>query len=146
MPKFQLLSAHINLAGDRGNTVVKGSSNPITLPELFVLRTLHGGNENVHTLVEVGEVERSAAEEYERLEHLYGAPVVNAIFPGAVGRNRLPERDDNIPTREDVAAAKAAAEEVMSRRKSSKRKPAKKDGDKAEEPTPAVPDVAELDS
>lgn len=114
--KFQLLSAFINLHGSRDNVVFRGPDEPITYPEALVLQAIHGGSEHVHTLVEVGSVERQPGEEYDRLMSIYGATVA-AMFPGAAGRASLPHRDDSLPTQDEVEAARAAADKALADRR-----------------------------
>lgn len=126
MPKFQLLTGYVHLAGERNNSVYRGPDNPITYPESLILAVIHGGSEHVHTLIEVGEVEREMHEEMDRLTQKYG-PVAAKAFPALGGRPSLPERDDNIPNQEQVAASKAAAAEALEAAKSEgKTKPAGK--------------------
>lgn len=114
MAKYQLLSAYINLAGDRNDVAVRGVDNPITYPESLVLQAVHGGQEHVHTLIEVGEVEREPAEEMTRLTLAYGS-IAAKVFPSLNGRATLPERDDALPTEAQVAAAQAAAATAMAK-------------------------------
>lgn len=112
MSEFQLLTGYVNLGGERNNVAYRGPDNPITYPESLLLQVIHGGQEHVHTLVEIGTVERSNDEEFMRLSEKYGG-VAKAAFPPVGGRVSLPARDDALPTAEAVAAAKAASEEAM---------------------------------
>lgn len=127
MPKYQLLSALVSLAGDKNNVVSRGADNPITYPELFILRTVHGGDDNVYDLVEIGETDdRPAAVEKDRLRRIYGA-VVDQVFAGGDSIAVLPARDDTIPNLEQIAAAnEAAAAAMASVRSGSKSKPKSK--------------------
>lgn len=114
MPKFQTLTATINLGADRDQQVVRGTDNPITFPESLILRTLHGGDEHVHSLLSftghpLGE-DRSHEEERDRLKGLYGEKIVEAIFPTAM--LALPVSDPRLPSMEEAEAARAAAEEA----------------------------------
>ncbi|GKT32075.1 hypothetical protein ADUPG1_006326 [Aduncisulcus paluster] len=141
MAKFQLVSCTVNLAGDRNNAVFRGQHNPVTFPEALVLQAVHGGQEHVHTMVDVGTVERDTHEELERLTVKYGA-IVRELFPAVGGRASLPQGDDNLPTLDDVKAANEAAAEAMSKSKSKgksgKAKP------KADADADAVPDLNDL--
>jgi hypothetical protein len=137
MSKFQLLSAFVNLAGDRDNVVHRIASEPITYPEMIVLRTIHGGEDHVHGLVDVGTVERPDAVERERLSLIYGK-VVTDVFPGAI--LSLPAGDTSIPTQDEVAAADTASKDAMARTRAAKPGRVKKAAEPAET---AVPDLTD---
>lgn len=117
MPKFQALTAIINLAGDRDQQVYRGTDNPITLPEAFVLRTIHGGADHVHSLVSIevpaGHLlsgNRDDASERLRLYEIYGKTVVDAVFPPSIP---LPVEDHSIQTAEEVEAVRVASEKAV---------------------------------
>lgn len=114
MPAFQLLTALINLGGQRDNVVAKVEGEAITLPEVIVLQALHGGEEHVHGLVAVGHVERTMTEEFERLLNLYGSDV-EKIFPRVAGMVNLPLENAAIPSNEEVTASRAAAENAAAK-------------------------------
>jgi hypothetical protein len=125
LAKFQLLHGEVNLAGDRAMSVPRGRKNPMTFPEVLVLRALHGGEEHVHSLVEAGSVDRDPQAEMERLTVKYGK-IVKTLFPAMGGRAQLPTGDNTIPTIEDQKAAEEAAAKAIAERKSkSKAKKAK---------------------
>jgi len=106
---FQLLGATVHLGGDRDTTVVRGLDNPVTFPEVLVLRAIHGGEANVHSLMEVGEVDRDHAAERQRLRERYGAQLVGQVFPGSLAH--LPERDETVISMKDEMDAQKAADE-----------------------------------
>lgn len=144
--KFQLLTGFVNLNGDRGNTVFRGIDDPMTYPEMLALRVLHGGDEHVHNIVEVGTVDRAPMEEFQRLSVKYGQHLIANMFPGVGNTRVIPARDDSIPTREDVEAANAAAAEALAARKNGSRKSKPKAATETPAPTPApdpdtVPDL-----
>jgi hypothetical protein len=93
MPRqFQLLSADIALGGDITNVVARGPFNPITYPELIILRLVHGGAQWITHVYDCGHVEREDSEERGRLIDLYGAKLVNEVaFPG---QNPIPNGDN----------------------------------------------------
>lgn len=107
--KFQLLIGNINLAGSRDSVTHRGPDNPMTYPETLVLQVIHGGAEHVYDLVDVGEVERDPAEEYNRLASIYPAELIRTLFPPVAGNLALPQRDDKLPTSDEVEAAREAA-------------------------------------
>lgn len=140
MPKYQLLGVEIHIGGNRDTTVVKGEDNDgITLPELYVLRALHGGAEHVHSEVVVGYVERSQEAERERLQQRYGARLVDAVFPGV---SPLPVSDESYPTKEERDAAVLAAKEAMTAARTKRGKKAEPAPAPAPEtPAPVIPDL-----
>lgn len=145
MSKFQLLTGYINLGGSRDNVVYKGPDDPMTYPEALILQAIHGGTEHVHTLVEIGTVEREPADEYSRLEAKYGK-IVGVMFPGALGVKAMPTHSPDIPTVEDVRAAEEAAARAVAERKAGKKsktaKPATEgSAGPASDQVPLVPDL-----
>lgn len=137
MPKFQLISAFVMIGGDQNNQVHRGPDQPLTLPEIYVLRSIHGGEDKVHELVVVGEVERSMAEERDRLIEKYGSNRVTALFPVALP---LPAGDEGLPTADEVAAGeKAKAEAVAKVRAKKDNKPKGGTADLTPPTAPAVP-------
>lgn len=92
---MQLLSCHIAIAGDDNSIVVRDIDNPVTYPEMLVLKVLHGA-EHVRHVEAIGEIERDSDEERSRLNELYGVSVVSQTFPGITS---LPEHDPKVRTR-----------------------------------------------
>lgn len=82
---MNLVTAEILIGGDLRNTVVRGEHNPITVPEIEVLRAVHGGEETVKVGEPCGTVKRSAKQEKIRLVTRYGKKIVDAIYPGING-------------------------------------------------------------
>jgi hypothetical protein len=104
MSKLQMVSAYIALAGDQNNIVARDAFNPLSLPEVFILRDIHGGEDSVTKVSEVSRIDRTPEEEYERLTLKYGGRVAN-LFPKLAGRVNLPMVDDQLPTSAEVEAA-----------------------------------------
>ena len=142
MPKFHLIGCEVHVGGNRDTTVVKGADNDgVTLPELYVLRAVHGGPEHVHSEVIVGEVERSAEEERERLSLIYGYNVVAAVFPGV---SPLPTTDDTFAALAERDEAVSAAKDAMAAAKARRTKPKAKEAEPApvaQTPAAAIPDL-----
>jgi hypothetical protein len=133
--KMQLLTGYINLGGSRDHVSYRGADDPMTYPETLVLQVIHG-TEHVHTLVEIGEVERDPGEELERLAVTYPRGGVRTLFPAVGGRVALPGRDDNLPTVDEVRAAETAAAEATAKARAKRAtKPAAK---------PTVPPIESL--
>jgi hypothetical protein len=84
--QFQLLTADITLGGSDGsgsiNVVSRGPFNPVTYPELILLRVIHGGAQWVTNIFDCGHVERTDEQERSRLIDLYGMKNVTDVFPG----------------------------------------------------------------
>ena len=142
MPKFQVLTGIINLGGDRDQQVFRGDDAPLTIPEVHILRVLHGGTDHVHSLVAVERDtilsgERTDAEERERLSHRYGSKIVSEVFPASIP---LPTSDLAIQTEEEVEAARAAAEKAAQ----SVRDRKKAKAEDAPVPAAVVPSLTDL--
>jgi hypothetical protein len=106
MTKFQLLSCDVALAGDILNVVARHAFNPVTYPELLVLRYLHGENA-ITNIFDVGHVERDEDDEFKRLMETYGGETVREkIFPGAGAR--LPNGDNRYKPRIEGTKANPA--------------------------------------
>lgn len=154
MPKFQLISGYINVAGSRDNVVFRGGSKPMTYPEVSILRAIHGGQQHVHTLVDEGEIEIDEQELRAQLNTTYGHKLVSQVLPVQLG---LPAGDTSIPTREEVSAADKAAAEARAQVREGKQSAAVKltpepepDPEPVLEPAPAktkgkTPEVPSLD-
>jgi hypothetical protein len=82
-------TADVALANDEQQVVSRGPFNPISWPEIEVLRTIHG-DEAVRNVKPFVHVEQTAKAEKERLALIYG-PVVSAQV--WVGRNSSMELD-----------------------------------------------------
>lgn len=142
MAKIQLVSAYINLSGSRDNVVFRSGPEALTYPETLILSALHGGAEHVHTLVQIGFVERDEAEEITRLRLTYGA-AVDAVFPAQGGRTMIPLGDDGLPDQEEVDAAEAASTKAAAAVRAKRDKPVAKPKTPAPvEPEAPVPPVA----
>jgi len=70
----------VKIAGDLRNVVPRAEFNPVSWPEVEVLRAIHG-DDAVENVVPFVDVKQTAKEEKERLRHLYG-PVVDEVYPG----------------------------------------------------------------
>jgi hypothetical protein len=65
-------TAHIAIGSDDRNTMVRGEYNPVSWPEIEILRLVHGE----HAITEVvpfAEVRQDPKSERERLSEIYGA-------------------------------------------------------------------------
>ncbi len=74
-------TAKIRLSGDLRNVVSRGHHNPISWPEIEILRVLHG-DDSVIDVTPFVRVEQSVKDEKERLRFKYGNDVVEQVFPG----------------------------------------------------------------
>lgn len=81
----------VRLNGDMLNVVPRGEFNPVSWPEVEVLRFLHG-NESVIDVKAFVKVTQSAKDEKERLRNIYGSPVIEEVFPG-----RNPQMELDMP-------------------------------------------------
>ena len=140
--KFQLLTALVALGGDKNNIAPRGADAPITYPELLLLQAIHGGDDSVMDVVEIGAVERDPKEELSRLTVAYGS-IAQSLFSAAMVAGVLPERSDAFPTAEEVSAGEAAKAEAMERK--ARKKAATQTPAPAPAPAPDVPTLANLE-
>lgn len=96
MSVYQLLECHIMLGGDMQNVVHRHQFNPVTFPELIVLRYIHGTN-SVTDVYDVGAIDREDDVEMQRLRETYTDEVIKAIYPGS--GVRLPNGDNRYKPR-----------------------------------------------
>jgi hypothetical protein len=82
-------TADIALANDEQQVAHRGPRDPISWPEIEVLRTLHG-DEAVRNVKPFVHVEQTAKAEKERLALIYGTVVSTQVW---VGRNSSMELD-----------------------------------------------------
>ena len=78
---MHFVSCKVRLAGNMAMEVVRDAFNPVSYPEVEVLRYLHGDDAVLDVSV-IGEAEQTAREEKERLSLIYGTGVVETVFPG----------------------------------------------------------------
>jgi hypothetical protein len=72
-------TAYVQIGGDRDNTVYRDAFNPVSWPEVEVIRQLHG-DESVHTVTPFVWVPQAPREERVRLVLKYGRENVEAAF------------------------------------------------------------------
>jgi hypothetical protein len=102
---MQIIGCSIALGGDDGQIVVREAHNPVSYPELLILKSLHG-DENVRDVVMLGEDDRDLDGERQRLLGIYGLAAVTTTFP--VQHMPLPEGDPRLAKKAAAAAAAAA--------------------------------------
>lgn len=78
---MHFVSCKVRLAGNMGMEVVRDAFNPVSYPEVEVLRYIHGDDAVLDVKV-IGEAEQSARDEKERLSLKYGTSVVETVYPG----------------------------------------------------------------
>lgn len=77
-----LVSCVIELGGDIRQTVVRGADRPVSWTEVPILQFLHTPG-SVHNFSIVDTVPRPRTwDEKQRLTSIYGAEVVNTVYPG----------------------------------------------------------------
>ena len=95
---MQRCDCTVRLAGELGNTVRKTGVSPA---EIVVLRFIHGGDDTVVEIQPTNMDKSSHANERERLKYIYGAEVVEKLFPGAYAKLPISLRDVT-PTMEEA--------------------------------------------
>lgn len=78
---MHLCTAIVAIAGDVGQQVYRTPFTPISLPEVNVLRYLHGDSAVQH-IKPFADVQQTARDERDRLARIYGAVVGEAVYPG----------------------------------------------------------------
>ncbi len=73
--------ATIRVSGDLRTVVVRDTHNPVSWPEIEILRALHG-DESLVDVKPFVRVEQSPKDEKERLRGIYGNAVLENVFPG----------------------------------------------------------------
>jgi hypothetical protein len=118
---MQRCEATIRLNGDLGNTVRKGGLSPA---EIVILRSVHGGDENVIEIQPTGMDKTPHAQERARLAYIYGAEVVERVFPGQFAKLPVslkdvepqpmagPEDEDEEEDEEEVTPANGTVERM----------------------------------
>ncbi len=92
-------TAYVAIAGDKNQIVHRGRFNPVSWPEIEVLRAVHG-DDSVTEVNPFVEVEQDPRAERERLVLIYGGEALNLCFPG-----RNPRMDMNAPEVEPAYGA-----------------------------------------
>ena len=78
---MHFVTCNVRLAGDMRMEVVRDAFNPVSYPEVEILRFIHG-DDAVLNVKAIAEVAQSAKEEKERLSLKYGTANVETVFPG----------------------------------------------------------------
>lgn len=87
----------VRLAGDLGNTVEKYGVSPA---EIMILRAIHGGDDTVVNVRPTIMDSLPHIQERARLENIYGAAMVDAMFPGKLAQ--LPVSNSDIGIERDA--------------------------------------------
>ena len=80
--KVSICVCDIALAGDRNTIVNRGTTNPVSWPELRLIMHLHG-RASVTGVAVIGEQAATKNGELARLRGIYGSAPVEFLFPGA---------------------------------------------------------------
>lgn len=89
-------TAKIALSGDLLNVVHRDSFAPVSWPEIEILRTLHG-EEAITDIKPFVRIEQSAKDEKHRLAVIYGAEIVEHVFPGRNPQMQLDVEGAKLP-------------------------------------------------
>jgi hypothetical protein len=74
-------TAHIMLGGDKDNVMARGLFNPVSWPEVSVLRVIHG-DESIIDVEPFVEVKQSPRSERGRLAFIYGEQPLGMVWGG----------------------------------------------------------------
>ena len=97
MAEMDWVTCEIIIGGDARMIGYKGSSDPMSIPEVAVLREIHG-EESVQNLKYFKTTETTAGEEKIRLLSKYSAAPVNTAFPGRAPQMHM--KADDRPSKE----------------------------------------------
>lgn len=79
---MDMCSAKIRLSGDMQQVVHRLAHDPVSWPEIGVIKFIHG-EDAVFDVEKVAEIDADALGEKRRLMEIYEPGVVNMLFPGA---------------------------------------------------------------
>lgn len=119
------ITCEVQLAGDMRNTVVRGSHNPVSWPEMFVLQAIHGPDSVINIRYDRSDACNIPHEEYRRLQSIYSMEYLTRVYPGGNPNIQLemPESAKNAAEQEANERAKQAVKDAE--RAKRKRKPVK---------------------
>jgi hypothetical protein len=80
--KISICVCDVALGGDTSTIVNRGSTNPVSWPELRLIIHLHGKNAVTNVAV-IGEQPAKREAELSRLRGIYGDKAVDFLYPGA---------------------------------------------------------------
>lgn len=78
---MHMVTCKIALGGDTGQIVWRQAHKPVSWPEVGVIQMLHG-EESVFDVEVCAEVEATRSGEKARLAEIYGAQVLELVYPG----------------------------------------------------------------
>jgi hypothetical protein len=93
------VTCKVTLGGDVTNIVYRSKFSPVSVPELDILRALHG-EASVHEVTYLKTTQSSPAEEKARLMSIYKEADVTAIYPGR-NPSGMPMLADDRPETDD---------------------------------------------
>lgn len=90
---MQFCTAKVALGGDSGNVMTRDAFNPVSWPELDVLRLMHG-DDSVTDIEVITDVPQRPRAERERLDFIYGVEPTGALWgaknvPNELGDDRI---------------------------------------------------------
>jgi hypothetical protein len=106
---MQRCTVTVRLSGDLNNTVRKSNVSPA---EIVILREIHGGVDAVVDIQPNGMDKMPHRQERDRLEVIYGGPLVEKIFPGKFAPLPVSLKDIDVDAEEPAADLPGAGEEA----------------------------------
>ncbi len=83
MQNMDHVTCMVLLSNDIQHTVERGAWNPVSFPEVEILRHMHGETA-VREIQYLETVKTTTAEEKRRLEGIYGPDIAELVYPGRV--------------------------------------------------------------
>ena len=97
MAEMDWVECEIMIGGDMRMIAYKGPSEPLSIPEIAVLRELHG-EDSIRNMKYVKTTESTPGEEKLRLLSKYSADKVNTAYPGRAPQMHM--KADDRPSKE----------------------------------------------
>jgi hypothetical protein len=97
MAEMDWVECEVMIGGDIRMIAYRGSTEPLSIPEIAVIRELHG-EDSVRKMKYVKTTETTPSEEKNRLLGRYSAGVVNTAFPGRAPQMHM--KADDRPSKE----------------------------------------------
>ena len=138
--KVGRFSCRISLNGDPRQVVVRDAVTPVSLPEIYLLKSIHGAAA-VNDIVceDITETSRGALR--DEMVQRYGKRALH--FLSSFSMSTAPLVSDKFDTRDDVDELRLAADQIKAKKAAQKKvakKPVKEDPGK-EDPVEELPDL-----
>lgn len=98
---MHFVTCAVRLSGDMRNVVVRDTFNPVSWPEVEIIRSMHG-EDSVHDVKAFVSVAQTPKAEKERLSLKYGADNIENVFPGRNPQMEMEMPNAKLPAQPDL--------------------------------------------